>query len=163
MELNMRTIAATLTSIVALTLIGCSETPTGPSPSSPRADNGGLLVISPNGGEVYHVGDTITIRFSYVADTEVVAGLTGIIDLYSNNGRTLLLQAIGGYVGYAIQDSVRWTIPDSIWEIGSNGAFTGEHLPFPTGNAFQIRLGDYDDIYPKTDRSDDCFSIIARN
>jgi len=158
----MRFITAAVVSLLALLLMGCSAAPTGPSPVAPHAENGGLLVISPNGGEAYHVGDTMMIRFSYVDDTEIVAGLTGIIDLYANNGRNLIAQHIGGNFSYTTQDSVKWVVPDSIWEIGSDGAFTGEHIPFPTGNALKIALGDYDGIYPKTDRSDGCFSILPR-
>jgi hypothetical protein len=115
----------------------------------PVADNDELLIISPNGGETFRVGDGIEVEFGYAdfgADAEIV------LTLIRTDEPTFMVQMVPNSL-YMGDSPHTWTIPYQIMR-------GGEMVPFPTGeNVYRIRISEYNGTY-YDDYSDETFSIV---
>jgi hypothetical protein len=124
----------------------CNKKNTPLSPTSPVPGNG-ITVLTPNGNEIYHVGDTMDITW-LLEDTSVV-GLQ--IDFSPDGG--------ANYFNFGLLQSafpefqsrkVPWVIPDSIG--------LGSGIKSTCTNSCRIFVHDYFD-YSISDVSDKYFSI----
>jgi hypothetical protein len=103
----------------AATLMVTTGCPHSPPPPPVDQDDPEIRFISPNGGEVFHVGDQCTVR---VTSRLFVSSAV----LYVVNGGPYNLTWPGGPVGtglpgnYAV-DTVIFTIPDSLIPMGAPG------------------------------------------
>ena len=150
----------TILSIVLVVCKNPTTTEVGDSTiNEPVADKNGLIIKYPNGGESFCIGDSMLVRFGYMeGEDSALAGTDGVIDLRYEHGKKKLLNMAAQLD--LINDSVYiWAIPDSIWEVDGDGAFTGKQVPFPVGDGFRLHISDYSDIYKRSDNSDGSFSI----
>jgi hypothetical protein len=72
----------------------------------------GLTVLAPNGGETFHVGDTMYVRWS--ADTTRVGAVNIEISFDAGNGWNLLTSSHSVYVTDSTWGDYRWVVPESL-------------------------------------------------
>ncbi len=114
--------------------------------SDPRRDESVLRLLSPNGGEVLTVGDTVTVRWA--ADTNRVSDV--VLDVTADNG--LSWYRVTGERVITTEDDEwgqwRWAVPDTFHQSGRT-SFS------PTGaTECIIRISDYaQTVYDLSDTS----------
>lgn len=109
----------------------------------------GITVLSPNGGTVYHVGDTVIISWDLLISSDSIAGLQ--LDFSPNNGRNffylnMLLPASPEFQ----EKRWAWIIQDTV----NNGAL----YMSSKSDSCKIFIHDYF-VYMTGDLSDRVFSI----
>jgi hypothetical protein len=124
--------------------------------AEPVAENECLRILSPNGGEVFRIGDTVTVTFD-VVDDNIDMETDVRIHLFRNN--FLLIEDIQGEnKSLVLSDaSCKWVVPDSYY------IFPQGNLPMPTGNNFNLKLQFYEEPPVLSDMCDAPFSITGKD
>jgi hypothetical protein len=125
------------------------------TPPDPVSETNSLLILSPNGGECYRVGDTLVVEFGHVDSAVEADFIECTIDLKMPEEPTFAVDISGGSI--MLSDSpLRWPITDSLW-VDQTG-----NVPFPVGKSkfgIEIRLYSGGSDH---DASDQPFSILPR-
>ena len=112
------------------------------SPSTPP-----VTVISPNGGEVFKVGDEITIEWEW--DTTIVGGVA--VWFSADDGENYTILTTGGSIAAVHEGSTRgtftWTIPERVGEVAT------------VSDGCRVRVWEYT-LNHLVDESDAAFSIV---
>jgi hypothetical protein len=132
-----------------LLFAACDSVPTKTedvvSPETP------MILIAPNGGETYKIGDSLTIKWR--ANPDSAKGM--LINISFDAGRTYYPindnQSIG--VGGGRDTSVQWQIPDSLFDFPTRAM-----VPVPVSSLCKVRISDYFGKY--TTYSAQYFSVI---
>jgi hypothetical protein len=99
-----------------LPLSGCSKPTTGPA----TADSSQIVLLSPKGGETFHVGDTLRVTWKVQG-----LGLTDVtaadVELSPDNGKTwgLYLSVSSIFPGSAQWENFFWKIPSTFDFVGT--------------------------------------------
>jgi len=99
--------------MVGLFSVFCDHA-TDPASQPPTVGPGQILVTAPHGGETFHIGDSLRIR--WLADTNSISNI--IIYITINKMRTwkeLPLESSISRLDPAWGD-LNWKIPDSLWQ-----------------------------------------------
>jgi len=120
-----------------LPLSGCSKSATGPS-----ADSSQIVLLTPKGGETFHVGDTLKVTWKVQGK-----GLTDIaavdVELSPDNGKTwgLYLSVSSIFPGTAQWENFFWKIPSTF-------DFVGTTITFANDSQCLLRVEQYDTSDP---------------
>ncbi len=106
-------------------------------------------VISPNGGETYHVGDTLVIQISASRSARA------IMYIHVEKERIPLPLFETAFNPYVVRD-LRWRIPPSVDMVGLEGMRTISLV----SNRCLIEITDYAESWGRSDVSDGFFTIL---
>ena len=111
-----------------------------------------VVMLSPNGGETYHAGDTIPISFEYRnrPDTSYFVTLWFSFD----GGKSFDMPVLGA------RNTVRWDgLPrkDTVWIIPADTTLFGNYMT----NQARIRVEDYMKKTTENDASDETFTVLS--
>ncbi len=126
---------------------GCEETAAPTQPSSTeevtvRGDSThSLRVLAPNGGETYHVGDTLAVHMGQAESDYYVV----MVALSIDNSRSWLSLTNESAVSIADQDTFRFVIP-AVYEtlVLEEGSLVMKEISLVSSTCL-IQLSDYDD------------------
>jgi hypothetical protein len=133
---------------------GC-EAPTSPNLSgNPPEDTSTIRILSPNGGELYKMGDTISLRWR--ANTDSVT--SAVLEISFDGGK-IWITMNGTRTIHPYEDdwgNLRYGIPDSLYDWAN-----GITVPVIPGSECLVRVRDYNRDY-LADESDNFFTLSAK-
>ena len=111
-----------------------------------------VVLLSPNGGETYHAGDTVPVSFEYQnrPDTSYFVTLWFSFD----GGKSFDMPVLGA------RNTVRWDGPprkDTVWIIPADTTIFGNYVT----NQAMIRIEDYMKKMAENDVSDETFTVLS--
>jgi hypothetical protein len=111
-----------------------------------------VVMLSPNGGETYHAGDTVPVSFEYRNRPDTSYFVT--LWFSSDGGKSFDMPVLGA------RNTVRWDGPqrkDTVWIIPADTTLFGNYV---TGQA-KIRVEDYMKKTTENDVSDRPFTVLS--
>jgi hypothetical protein len=137
--------------------------PVCPPPSLPDTTNWDLSVVYPNGGEVFHPGDTVKARFG--SKTVWKAGDSPLqIEARLEIGKSVWKRINQHPISFPGDSILPFVIPDSIgmWEVDTTDPFNpvSSYVNHSViSDTCRIKLSLYNFDFSYYDHSDCCFSI----
>jgi hypothetical protein len=110
-------------------------------------------MLSPNGGETYHVGDTIPISFEYRNRPDTFYFVT--LWFSFDGGKSFDMPVLGA------RNTVRWDgspRKDTVWVIPADTTLFGNYVT----NQAKVRVEEYMKKTTENDASDGSFTILSR-
>jgi hypothetical protein len=109
-----KTVYTLITAIffVPALFFGCDDA-TSPRPITVGPNQ--IIVTAPAGGEVYHIGDSLRIR--WLADTMIISNV--VLSISLNKKRTWMELPLGATISYydSWWGDFKWKIPDSLRQV----------------------------------------------